>query len=351
MIARETFKFKILMEHILQKYQQVPVTEHPNQVQQTPLVSVCIQAYNQCDYIRQCLDGVLSQETNFEYEILIGEDGSKDGTREICIEYADKYPQSIKLFLHSRENNITIDGTPTGRFNILYNMLSARGTYVAICDGDDFWFDQQKLQKQYDFLKAHPECVMVHTNYYLRAQAGPDQKYSSSIKPKYWPKREQLWLNNYIGTLTVLINRQALLKVINTRSDQLFNWLMLDYLLWLRLSELGRIGFLNTLTSVYNIHSNSMSSFDDMSRHIKFLKSGLKLQETVLPELVPREEQKSIKVLGYKTYARKRFRLAVKSQNKPDAIQYYFKMRFITRLNPLNICKMFRVMFFPGETL
>ena len=87
------------------------------------------------------------------FEILVGEDASSDGTRDVCIAYAKKYPKKIKLFLHSRENNIRVYGKPTAKFNSAYNSYNAKGKYIAICEGDDFWTDPLKLQKQVDFWK------------------------------------------------------------------------------------------------------------------------------------------------------------------------------------------------------
>ena len=94
------------------------------------------------------------QKTDFPFEILLGEDASTDGTRELCINYAENYPDKIRLFLHHRENNIKISGIPTGRFNLMYNLFTARGKYIAICEGDDYWTDPYKLQKQVDFLET-----------------------------------------------------------------------------------------------------------------------------------------------------------------------------------------------------
>ena len=108
-------------EEFNDKYQKVPVEEYPNSVSTKPTVSVCVQTYQHTHFIRDCLEGILMQETDFPFEILLGEDASTDGTREICIEYADKYPDKIRLFLHHRENNISIGGSPTGRFNFMFN--------------------------------------------------------------------------------------------------------------------------------------------------------------------------------------------------------------------------------------
>ena len=92
------------------QYEKVPVKECPNTVSGNPLVSVCVQTYQHAPYIKECLDGILMQETDFNFEVLLGDDSSTDGTREICLEYARKYPDKIRLFLHHRENNINIGG-------------------------------------------------------------------------------------------------------------------------------------------------------------------------------------------------------------------------------------------------
>lgn len=139
-------------EEFLSRYEKVPVVQYPNRVNSCPKVSVIVVTYQHANFIKTCLDGILMQKTNFDFEILLGEDASTDGTREICIEYAEKYPDRIKLFLHKRENNINILG-PTGRFNFIYNFFCAKGKYIALCEGDDYWTDPKKLQKQVDFLE------------------------------------------------------------------------------------------------------------------------------------------------------------------------------------------------------
>jgi glycosyltransferase involved in cell wall biosynthesis len=120
-----------------------------------PLVSICIVTYNHVNYIKECLDGILMQKTTFPFEIILGEDESDDGTREICIDYANRFPDTIQLFLRSREDVIYINGNATGRFNMVENLKAARGKYIAICEGDDYWTDPLKLQKQVDFLEKN----------------------------------------------------------------------------------------------------------------------------------------------------------------------------------------------------
>ena len=122
-----------------------------------PLVSVCVQTYQHGHYIKECLDSILMQQTNFPFEIILGEDESTDGTREICLEYAKMYPDTIRLFLRSRKDVIYINGNPTGRYNMIENLKTTKGKYIALCEGDDYWTDSLKLQKQVDFLEQHDE--------------------------------------------------------------------------------------------------------------------------------------------------------------------------------------------------
>jgi glycosyltransferase involved in cell wall biosynthesis len=122
-----------------------------------PLVSVSVVTYNHEKYIEQCLDSILNQKTDFDFEIVLGEDDSTDSTRVICKQYAANYPDKIRLFLRSRKDVVYINGKPTGRFNFIENLKAARGKYIALCDGDDFWTDRLKLQKQVDFLESNQE--------------------------------------------------------------------------------------------------------------------------------------------------------------------------------------------------
>lgn len=132
--------------------------EYPNKVSKNPLVSVCMITYNHVPYIARAIESVLAQETDFPYELCIGEDESNDGTREICIDYAKKYPDRIRLFLRSREDVEYHWGKPTGRANGLKTRAEAHGKYLTMLEGDDYWLGTEKLQRQAEYLEAHPEC-------------------------------------------------------------------------------------------------------------------------------------------------------------------------------------------------
>lgn len=119
------------------------------------LVSISCITYNHEDYIEDALNGFLMQKTDFKYEILIHDDASTDKTASIIREYSKKYPDIIKP-IYQTENQyskgISISAT--------YNYPRAQGKYIAICEGDDYWTDEYKLQKQVDYMEKHSECSM-----------------------------------------------------------------------------------------------------------------------------------------------------------------------------------------------
>lgn len=137
-----------------------------------PLVSVCVPAFQHEDYIGECLESILAQKTAFPFEILIGEDASTDGTREIAKTFADKYPGKIRLFLRKEEEKAIMYGRRAGRFNHLGLYRDAKGKYICICDGDDYWIDPYKLQKQVDIMEKNKDCSICLTNTEIDRQPG-----------------------------------------------------------------------------------------------------------------------------------------------------------------------------------
>lgn len=138
------------------------------------MVSVCVAAYNHGPYIVQTLEGILGQQTDFPIEILVHDDCSDDETPEILREYAGKYPEIVKP-LFETENQYSrgaaIDPT--------YNYPRALGRYVALCEGDDLWTDEKKLQRQVDYMESHPKCTFSMTNAVIRDVRGvkPDRDF------------------------------------------------------------------------------------------------------------------------------------------------------------------------------
>lgn len=121
-------------------------------------VSVCVLSYNFEKYISQTIDSIVSQVTNFDFEVIICDDCSPDNSKEILVEYQKKYPDLIKLVL--------LPENTKGRLTLFKAVEQAKGKYIALLEGDDFWCNDNKLQMQFDFMEANPDysAVITHLN-------------------------------------------------------------------------------------------------------------------------------------------------------------------------------------------
>lgn len=124
------------------------------------LVSVVCDVYNHEPYLRQCFDGFVMQRTNFKFEVLVHDDASTDKSAEIIIEYTNKYPDIFKPIIQ-KENQYS-KGVGIWK---TYQFPRVKGKYVALCEGDDYWTDPLKMQKQYDVLENSHNVILVYTNY------------------------------------------------------------------------------------------------------------------------------------------------------------------------------------------
>lgn len=203
-------------------------------------VSVFMLTYNQEDFIAQAIEGVLMQETTFNVQLVIGEDCSTDGTIEIVKDYAQKYPDKIILTLN--ETNIGLIA------NYVKTYAQCSGKYVAICDGDDYWIDPLKLQKQVSFLEENPDYSIVYTN---NKNLIPSGEILISNKREYLASTtfNELIFNNYIPSVTVLFRNKPLPIGISKwiRKFPFGDW---PTYLWIT-ADGGKIYFLNEVTAVY----------------------------------------------------------------------------------------------------
>lgn len=237
-------------------YEQVPVKEYENKAKNKVLVSVCVQTYQHAKFIGQCLDGILMQKTNFDFEILLGEDTSTDGTREICIEYAEKYSDRIRLFLHHRGNNMAIGGSPTGRFILMTNIFSAKGKYIALCEGDDYWTDPYKLQKQVDFLEKNEDFVLSFHDTSVVGEFGNFLSGGRLKNDKPVRTRKELVVGAHIPTPTILFRNN-----INLLPRQIVEVKNGDTLLFAFLGHFGK-GYrhFDIDNAKYRVHSGGIWS-------------------------------------------------------------------------------------------
>jgi glycosyltransferase involved in cell wall biosynthesis len=203
-------------------------------------VSIFMLTYNQEEFISQTIESILAQKTNFIYQLVIGEDCSTDDTRLICEKYAREYPGKIKL-LPSKKNLGLIN-------NFIRTFKECDGKYVAICDGDDYWIDPLKLQKQVDFLENNADYSIVFTGIkFLYPNGG-----SRDID---WPNQEEtssfndLIFSNFIPSVTVLFrNRQEK----ENFPDWLDKFPYGDWPIYLwTIKDGGKIGYLKDITAVY----------------------------------------------------------------------------------------------------
>ena len=234
-----------------------------------PLVSICCITYNHAPYIRQCLDGFLMQKVTFPIEIIINDDCSTDGTTDIIREYEAKYPDKIKPIYHV-ENEYS-KGV-RGMF-ATYCFPKAKGKYIAMCEGDDYWTDPLKLQKQVDFMEVSPEYGLVYT----QVDAFDDNGVIGPIAREIADAKSLLF-GNVIATLTVCFRRELLQSYLSDVNPIGKNWLMGDYPIWLWISHHSKIYFMNETMGRYRVLQNSASHSADINRVVAFENSVLDIR-------------------------------------------------------------------------
>ena len=146
-----------------------------------PLVSISCITYNHEPYIVQALNGFLMQKTSFPFEVLVHDDASTDRTADIIREYEKKFPKIIKP-IYQKENQYSKGFTAV---TATWNFPRAQGKYIALCEGDDYWIDENKLQKQVDFLEKNPEYGMCYTNFNLVSEKSKNIK-QKALDTKKW---------------------------------------------------------------------------------------------------------------------------------------------------------------------
>lgn len=213
-----------------------------------PLLSVCIRAYNQGKYISEAIDGALIQKTTFPFEIIISDDFSSDETPRILADYLGKYPDLVKVL----ENNTNIGGTQ----NLKQIIMASEAKYIALCDGDDYWTDHYKLQKQVDFLESHPEYVVCFHNVINRYE-------NNQIKPTLFNTLDfpsHITLENLIKNKWFLpINSEVFVRDCLFFPDWYDRVMNDDYVINLVLAISGPFCYMPDLMAVYRHHNNNES--------------------------------------------------------------------------------------------
>ena len=231
--------------------------ELPNEVLtkvSEPLVSVRTSTYLHAPYIRQCIEGVLMQKTSFPVEYIIGEDFSTDGTREIVFDYARKYPEKIRV--------VTADYNVGAKANGKRCIRMCRGRYLAICEGDDYWIDPNKLQKQVDFLESHKRYSMCFHN----AKVIYENRKKSHLFGRYYKNIfnttdviERQW---FVPTASIVFRKESL------NYPEWINYIFNgDLAMQLNLSLNGDFFYIDETMSVYRRHNLSITNQYKMSSY------------------------------------------------------------------------------------
>ena len=145
------------------------------ELKKTPVVTVCIITYNHKNYIKEAIESVLMQQAPFNWDIIIADDCSTDGTTDIVKEYAAKHPGKIKLILQNP--NVGLNK------NFIDLFTAPVSKYVAFLDGDDVWINPGRLKMQVEYLEANPDCAMVYGKYDLMDEYGNPQPFNK--RPPY----------------------------------------------------------------------------------------------------------------------------------------------------------------------
>jgi glycosyltransferase involved in cell wall biosynthesis len=274
-----------------------------------PLVTVRTYTYQHGDFIRQCIEGVLMQKTTFPFEFIIGEDFSTDGTREIVFEYAQRYPNVIRV--------ITADYNVGGMANVIRCRRRTRGKYIALCDGDDYWTDPLKLQKQVDFLESHPEYGLVHTDHDKLYVA--ENKIVHSVRKSFlnshqthYKDQKQLFDMIIEGSYPILtattVFRASLYDTIQKQLNEILGqFLMGDTPAWLEMSRLTKFHYIDEVCAVHRILPESAAHSRSVVKQLRFTLSEAEMRvyfvkkyRTDMPMPLKRRYNKSL--ILYKTF-------------------------------------------------
>jgi glycosyltransferase involved in cell wall biosynthesis len=269
------------------------------------LLSVCIITYNHEKYIRDAIEGVLMQKVNFSYEIIIADDYSTDNTRKIILEYKEKYPELFKLVFQIKNVG------PAQNWLDLLSM--SKSNYIAYFEGDDFWIDEFKLQKQIDFLEGNIDYGLTYTNSaILQNNKILDNKLGSNLL------KTNLFEANCIPTLTVMFRTNHFHSFFSTFNLELKEWIIGDYPFWLWIYCNSKIHYIDCVTSVHRVVEGSASNSGNrfLIKFEAFKISNFFLKKYNLDEPL-------------KVYIFKRFSLILTClNNKPSSIFIVLKLIF-----------------------
>lgn len=232
-----------------------------------PVVTTMITCYNHENYITQAIDSAIRQTGDFVHEILISDDGSTDNTPQIIAEYAEKYPHLIRNI--SKKENVGISE------NMKRCFMEAKGKYIAVLEGDDYWSNNKKLEKQLNFLEKNKDCSMVFSRINLLNKSGKFQ-----LLDRHNGLPNKLTGKHFIKELSLIVNFSCCMyrtDMLKKLPEVLYDGRLSEISLAFYLEKFGKIGFISTPLSVYRQHVNGVWSGTDRRKQ---LQSGLQCRQT-----------------------------------------------------------------------
>jgi glycosyltransferase involved in cell wall biosynthesis len=219
-------------------------------------LTVCLITFNHAKYIESALDSILIQKASFEWNLTIFDDHSSDGTTEILRKYKNTFPD--KITLHVQPHNVGMHE------NWRKMLLSVTSNYIALIDGDDYWIDDRKLEKQLSYLKENSSVGLIYSS---ALQIHQENGCARIIGEK--TNRKLQFLKNSIITSTVIFKRECLNGYFDTLEKKLPNWSMCDYPLWLWVSRKYNIHFMREPMTAYRVLQTSATRTSSKLRWIR----------------------------------------------------------------------------------
>jgi glycosyltransferase involved in cell wall biosynthesis len=241
------------------------------------IVDIVMVTYNQEKYIAQAIESVLMQKTDFPFQLIIGEDCSTDNTRDICIDYAQKFPHKIELILQKTNQGLLLN------YKSLFDACTAK--YLAILEGDDYWHDQFKIQKQISLLEKDPEIGFVYSDVNHLLEDNSILHYANKKKNKDTPVGsifKSVFKKNTIPSLTACIKHELIKKHVNMEEFSKKNFNTIDLPLWLSITPYTKVAYIDDTTSTYRIHSESISNNKSLTQNIRFQLGVFKIRKHFL---------------------------------------------------------------------
>lgn len=243
----------------------------PTVLVKQPLVSVHMITYNHEAFLTEAIECVLRQQTEYPYELIIGEDCSKDNTRRIALEYQRRFPEKIRVLYSNWNVGMHLNSQRV--------FEACRGKYVAYCEGDDYWHHPQKLQKQTEFLEDADECSLVHSDYDIQAgfRAMKATNHRARRQIATGDVFEHLLLENFIATCTTCVRVEVVREYFSS-SFPAKGYPLGDWPLWLFASRKGRVEYIDESLATYRLNPGSVTH-SGLVFHVKSILSLRQMRE------------------------------------------------------------------------